>query len=89
MLFFGKEFGLTEYECGTLYSMIAALTFFYGLFFSGYLIDHAGVKACMLMGSLFLAVSRVLIVIINQKFDLYLICTTTIPMGMSMCKSFK
>lgn len=86
MLFFVEEFGLTEYECGILYSMIAGLTFIYGLFFSGYLIDSAGVKACMLLGSLFLGVSRILITMIDKKFDLYLICTTTIPLGMSMCK---
>lgn len=86
MLFFGKEFGLTEYECGILYSMIAGLTFIYGLVFSGYLIDSAGIKACMLLGSLLLGISRILIVIVNKKFEIYLICTTTIPLGMSMCK---
>lgn len=86
ILFFSNEFNLSEYECGVLYSMTAGLTFIYGLFFSGYLIDTAGVKTCMLLGSLFLAITRILLVIIDKKYDLYLICATTFPLGLSMCK---
>jgi predicted MFS family arabinose efflux permease len=78
---------LTDLECGTLYSLAAGLTFFYGLFFSGYLIDNAGVKPCMLLGSLFLSVARFLACIIETKRDLYLIFTTIIPLGLSLCKN--
>lgn len=77
---------MDEYECGMLYSLTAGLTFFYGLLFSGYLIDSAGVKPCLLLGSLLLGVTRCLIVVINTKFDLYLIFTTIMPLGLSLCK---
>lgn len=86
ILFFGTEFNLSEYECGVLYSITAGLTFLYGLFLSGYLIDNAGVKMCMILGSMFLGVTRLLMAIVETKFDLYLICSTTFPIGLSMCK---
>lgn len=86
IIFFGAEFNFDEYECGLLYSITAGLTFLYGLFLSGYLIDNAGVKTCMMLGSLFLCATRVLFVIVETKFDVYLICTTVFPIGLSMCK---
>ena len=88
MVFFGKEFALTEMECGQVYSMAAGLTFLYGIFFSGYLIDRAGIKACLLLGSLLLSISRVLLCVVHTQFALYLIMATVMPMGLSLCRSF-
>jgi predicted MFS family arabinose efflux permease len=76
---------MNEMECGTLYSIAAGLTFFYGLLFSGYLIDNAGVKSCLLLGSFLLSIARILMVIVKTKQDLYLIMCTLVPMGMSLC----
>ena len=73
-------------ETGTLYSLTAGLSFVYGLFFSGYLIDNSGVKPCLLLGSFLLAVSRLLIVIITEKLYLYIIFCSLVPLGMSLCK---
>ena len=85
MIFFTDEFQLTDVECGTLYSMAAGLTFVYGLIFSGYMIDNAGVKNCMLLGSLLLSVARLLISTIDTKEDLYLVFSTVAPLGLSLC----
>jgi hypothetical protein len=65
------------------------MIFFHGLFFSGYLIDNAGVKRCMLLGSFLLFVSRFLLCIIETKRDLYLLFTTITPLGLSLCKLSK
>lgn len=85
MLFFSEEFGMTDIECGLVYSLGAILTFIYGLFFSGYLIDNAGVKPCLLIGSLLLSITRLSCCFITSKRDLYLIFTTIVPIGLSMC----
>src|SRR5690606_22860069 len=88
MLFFSEEFGMTDIECGLVYSLGAVLTFFYGLFFSGYLIDNAGVKPSLLLGSLLLTISRLSLCFITTKQDLFIIFTTIVPIGLSLCKIF-
>lgn len=88
ILFFNKEFQMDEVECGTVYSIAAGLTFLYGLFISGYLIDNCGVKPCLLLGSFLAAVSRFLIMIVSEKRHLKIIMFTTIPLALSLCKSF-
>lgn len=80
---------MTDIECGLVYSLGAGLTFVYGLFFSGYLIDNAGVKPCLLLGSLLLTITRLLCCFISHKRDLYIIFTTIVPIGMSLCKFWK
>ena len=77
---------MDEYESGRLYSMAAGLTFLYGLFISGYLINCAGVKTSLLFGSLLLTTSRLLFTLADDKIYVYILFSTTIPLGMSLCK---
>jgi len=86
MIFFTSEFGLSDYECGIFYSLIAALTFLYGLFISGYVIDNAGVKPALLLGCFFLTLTRLLVSLMHDKQTLYLIGYTIMPLGLSLCK---
>ena len=86
MIFFSEDFGLTDMESGTLFSLTAALTLTYGLLISGYLIDNAGVKPCLLIGSFLLTLCRMSAVFVTSKRDLYLVMTTVAPMGLSLCK---
>jgi dipeptide/tripeptide permease len=88
-LFFQNEFGMDQFECGIVYSLAAIMTFIYGLLFGGYIIDCGmGVKPCMLLGSLLLAIARFLPVILTSKNEVYIVMATIVPFGMSLCKAF-
>ena len=58
LLYLKEEIGLTQTESGLIYSLTACLTFVYGLLFSGYLIDKAGVRISLIIGSLCLTLAR-------------------------------
>jgi hypothetical protein len=86
MLFYHDEFGMDDVECGLLYSMCALLIFFYGLLISGFIIDTAGVKVSLLLGSALLTTARFTITFTKSKTLLYIAMTTIAPLGFSLCK---
>ena len=63
MLYLRKDekLAFTESESGTLYMMTAALIFIYGVTIAGYLIDSAGVKTSLMLGSMCSALARLIL----------------------------
>lgn len=59
--------GLTEFQAGVLYSLTAALTFIYGMLFSGYLIDTAGVRCSLIAGGFLLTLARLAVAVATSQ----------------------
>lgn len=84
MIYFHEDYNLSSYDCGILYTLVAALTFVYGLLISGWIMDNAGCKLSCILGSFFLLLSRLFIPLTSLKSHIFILGTTLYPLGLSL-----
>ena len=67
IFFLDSQFKMTSFEAGIVYAVVSFLTFVYGIFFSGYLIDNTGDRVSLSVGTLHLFISLCLVVLISER----------------------
>jgi len=87
MLYLREEM-FTQREAGLLYSATALLIFVYGVTLAGFLIDAAGVKASLIVGSLCSLLARAVIGLARDKTEIQVAFLTLVPLGMALCKAY-
>jgi MFS family permease len=75
---------MTQFEAGTLFCYFSLGLFFYGLFAAGIIVDKLGVKNSLLLGLALYAASKFIMTFADLHWQLYLICTTIAPLGLSI-----
>lgn len=67
-----------------MFCVSAMCLFVYGLTISGYLIDKMGVKMSLILGFIFMTISKFLLTFVENQTHLYIIMCTISPFGVSI-----
>lgn len=84
LLYCQYEYGMSTSEAGVLFCVSAVCLFTYGLTITGFLIDKTGVKNSLLIGLSLYAIAKFLLVFTDARWQVYLIMTTIMPLGISI-----